>query len=202
MIIFVCNLSLRFISRFGRFYEDFLLKEGTVRLPLPFSRYRPENHSSLSQIKIKRNIQRWIDREIFFSRFKIISWLLCWCTTLKLIQQKLGQVSTTNGLQLWNQYTLILVYDIFNPNLSDNYWGREEYTNQNNRFDFFCVFMIFWHRIILANKFLANIKFAREMLANGHSCTWAFLQIGNFTRTNIARLNFAKINFVRLNLWK
>ena len=45
MIIFVFNLSLRFISRFGRFHEDFPLKEGTVRVPLPFSRNRPENHS-------------------------------------------------------------------------------------------------------------------------------------------------------------
>ena len=32
-----------FISRFGRFHEDFALKEGTV--PLPFSRNRPENQS-------------------------------------------------------------------------------------------------------------------------------------------------------------
>ena len=45
MIIFVFNLSLRFISRFGRFQEDFHLKEGTVRVQLPFSRNRPENHS-------------------------------------------------------------------------------------------------------------------------------------------------------------
>ena len=45
MIIFVFNISLRFISRFGRFHEDFPLKEGTVRVPLPFSRNRPENHS-------------------------------------------------------------------------------------------------------------------------------------------------------------
>ena len=45
MIIFVFNLSLRFISRFGRFHEDFPLKEGTVRVPLPFSRNRLENHS-------------------------------------------------------------------------------------------------------------------------------------------------------------
>ena len=43
IIIFIINLSLRFISRFGRFHEDFTLKEGTV--PLPFSRNRPENHS-------------------------------------------------------------------------------------------------------------------------------------------------------------
>ena len=42
VIIFVINLSLRFISRFGRFHEDFTLKEGTV--PLPFSRNWPENH--------------------------------------------------------------------------------------------------------------------------------------------------------------
>ena len=34
---------MRFISRFGRFHEDFTLKEGTV--PLHFSRNRPENHS-------------------------------------------------------------------------------------------------------------------------------------------------------------
>ena len=34
---------MRFISRFGRFHEDFTLKEGTV--PLPFSRNRHENHS-------------------------------------------------------------------------------------------------------------------------------------------------------------
>ena len=45
VIIFVFNLSLRSISRFGRFHEDFPLKEGTVRVPLPFSRDRPENHS-------------------------------------------------------------------------------------------------------------------------------------------------------------
>ena len=45
MIIFVFNLSLRFISLFGRFHEDFPLKEGTVRVPLPFSRNLPENHS-------------------------------------------------------------------------------------------------------------------------------------------------------------
>ena len=44
MIIFVFNLSLRSISRFGRFHEDFPLKKGTVRIPLPFSRNRPENH--------------------------------------------------------------------------------------------------------------------------------------------------------------
>ena len=43
IIIFVINLSLRFISWFGRFYEDFTLKEGTA--PLPFSRNRPKNHS-------------------------------------------------------------------------------------------------------------------------------------------------------------
>ena len=36
---------MRFISRFGRFHKDFPLKEATVRLPLPFSRNRPENHS-------------------------------------------------------------------------------------------------------------------------------------------------------------
>ena len=36
---------MRFISRFGRFHKDFPLKEGTVRVPLPFSRNRPENHS-------------------------------------------------------------------------------------------------------------------------------------------------------------
>ena len=35
--------SLRFFSRFGRFHEDFTLKEGTVFLT--FSRNRPENHS-------------------------------------------------------------------------------------------------------------------------------------------------------------
>ena len=34
---------MRFISRLGRFHEDFTLKEGTV--PLPFSRNLPENHS-------------------------------------------------------------------------------------------------------------------------------------------------------------
>ena len=45
MIIFVFNLSLGSISRFGRFHKDFPLKEGTVRVPLPFSRNRPENHS-------------------------------------------------------------------------------------------------------------------------------------------------------------
>ena len=45
MIIFVFNLSLCFISRFGRFHEDFPLKEGTVRVPLPFSRNRPKKHS-------------------------------------------------------------------------------------------------------------------------------------------------------------
>ena len=45
VIIFVFNLSLRFNSRFGRFHEDFPLKEGTVRVPLPFNRKRPENHS-------------------------------------------------------------------------------------------------------------------------------------------------------------
>ena len=33
------------ISQFGRFHEDFPLKQGTVRVPLPFSRNRPENHS-------------------------------------------------------------------------------------------------------------------------------------------------------------
>ena len=33
------------ISQFGRFHEEFPLKEGTVRVPLPFSRNRPENHS-------------------------------------------------------------------------------------------------------------------------------------------------------------
>ena len=36
---------MRFISRFRRFHEDFPLKEGTVRVPLPFSRNRPEDHS-------------------------------------------------------------------------------------------------------------------------------------------------------------
>ena len=36
---------MSFIFRFGRLYEDFPLKEGTVRVPLPFSRNRPENHS-------------------------------------------------------------------------------------------------------------------------------------------------------------
>ena len=45
MIIFVFNLPLRFISRFGRFHKEFSLKEGTVRVPLPSSRNRPENHS-------------------------------------------------------------------------------------------------------------------------------------------------------------
>ena len=39
----MCN-NLRFLSRFGRFHTDFLLKERTVRVPLPFSRNRPENH--------------------------------------------------------------------------------------------------------------------------------------------------------------
>ena len=38
---FLCAL----FSRLGRFHEDFPLKEGTVRVPLPFSRNRPENHS-------------------------------------------------------------------------------------------------------------------------------------------------------------
>ena len=45
VIIFVINLSLPSISWFRRFHEDFPLKEGTVRVPLPFSRNRPENHS-------------------------------------------------------------------------------------------------------------------------------------------------------------
>ena len=36
---------MRFNSRFGRFHEDFPLKEETVRVPFPFSRNRPENHS-------------------------------------------------------------------------------------------------------------------------------------------------------------
>ena len=36
---------MRFFSRFGRFHKDFPLKEGTVRVPLPFSKNRPENHS-------------------------------------------------------------------------------------------------------------------------------------------------------------
>ena len=45
VIICVINLSLRFISRFGRFHEDFPFKEGTVRVPIPFSRNRLENHS-------------------------------------------------------------------------------------------------------------------------------------------------------------
>ena len=45
VIICVINLSLRFIFRFGRFHEDFPLKEGTVRVSLPFSKNRPENHS-------------------------------------------------------------------------------------------------------------------------------------------------------------
>ena len=36
---------MRIISRFGRFLEDFPLKGGTVRVPLPFSRNLPENHS-------------------------------------------------------------------------------------------------------------------------------------------------------------
>ena len=45
VIIFVINLSLRFKYRFGRFHEDFPLKEGTVRVLLPFSRNLPENHS-------------------------------------------------------------------------------------------------------------------------------------------------------------
>ena len=43
IIIFVINLSLHFISRFGRFHVDNTHKEGTV--PLPFSRNRPENLS-------------------------------------------------------------------------------------------------------------------------------------------------------------
>ena len=34
---------MRFISWFGRFHEDFPLKEGTVRVSLPFSRDRLEN---------------------------------------------------------------------------------------------------------------------------------------------------------------
>ena len=34
-----------FISQFGRFHEDFPLKEGTERVPLPFSRNWHENHS-------------------------------------------------------------------------------------------------------------------------------------------------------------
>ena len=37
---------MHFISRFGRFHEDFPLKEETMRVPLPFSRNRPENHSN------------------------------------------------------------------------------------------------------------------------------------------------------------
>ena len=45
VIIFVINLSLRVISRYRRFHKDFTLKEGTVRVPLPFSRNQPENHS-------------------------------------------------------------------------------------------------------------------------------------------------------------
>ena len=36
---------MRIISRFGRFCEEFPTKGGTVRVPLPFSRNRPENHS-------------------------------------------------------------------------------------------------------------------------------------------------------------
>ena len=36
---------MRFNSRFGRFHKDFSLKERTVRVPLPFSRNRPENYS-------------------------------------------------------------------------------------------------------------------------------------------------------------
>ena len=43
--ICVINLSLRSIFRFGRFHEDFPLREGTLRVPLPFSRNRRENHS-------------------------------------------------------------------------------------------------------------------------------------------------------------
>ena len=35
---------MRFIFRFERFHEDFLLKKGFVRV-LPFSRNRPDNHS-------------------------------------------------------------------------------------------------------------------------------------------------------------
>ena len=45
VIICVINLSLRFISWFERFHKDFPLKEGTVRVPLPFSRNWPKNHS-------------------------------------------------------------------------------------------------------------------------------------------------------------
>ena len=36
---------MHFISRFGRFHKDFPLKEGTMPVPLQFSRNRPENHS-------------------------------------------------------------------------------------------------------------------------------------------------------------
>ena len=36
---------MRFISWFGRFHEDFPLKEGPVRVPIPFCRNQPENHS-------------------------------------------------------------------------------------------------------------------------------------------------------------
>ena len=45
MIICVINLSLRFISQFGRFHKNFPIKEETVQVPLPFSRNQPENHS-------------------------------------------------------------------------------------------------------------------------------------------------------------
>ena len=38
---------MRYISRFGRFHEDFPLKEGIVRVPLPFSRNRSENHNHI-----------------------------------------------------------------------------------------------------------------------------------------------------------
>ena len=43
-IIFVFNLSLRFISWFGRFHEVFSLKGGNMRVPLPLRRNRPENY--------------------------------------------------------------------------------------------------------------------------------------------------------------
>ena len=36
---------MRFISRFWTFHKDFTLKEGTLRVPLPFSRNWLENHS-------------------------------------------------------------------------------------------------------------------------------------------------------------
>ena len=51
---------MRFISRCGRFHEDFTLNEGTV--PLPFSRNRPENHShNLGSIRRRVGFtQNWL----------------------------------------------------------------------------------------------------------------------------------------------